>query len=80
MFNHSSWNASHGGKKFQVFSWCQEIKQDIVLWTDASHAANHLHVVRIPDVVAKNESSAGGGRHQSRENIEEGSFARAVVS
>lgn len=77
---HRAWNATHCGKEFEVLARRQQIKEDVVLWADSGHTAYRPHVVRIAHIVTEYEGGARCRCGQTREDVEEGGLAGAVVA
>lgn len=77
---HRARNAAHCGEEFEVLARRQQIEEDVVLRADPGHAAYRPHVVGIAHVVAEYEGGAGWRRGQTREDVEEGGLAGAVVA
>lgn len=77
---HRAWNSTHGGEVFEMLARRQQIEKDVVLRTDSCHAAYRPHVVRVADIVAEYEGGAGSRCGKTRENVEEGGLAGAIVS
>lgn len=77
---HRARYAAYRGEELQVLARRQQVEKDIVLRTYAGHAADRPHVVGVTHVVAEDQSGAGRGRGEAREDVEEGGLAGAVVA
>lgn len=73
-------NATHCSEEFEMLARRQQIKEDVVLRTDSGHTAYRPHVVGITHIVTEYEGGAGCRCGQTRENVEEGGLASAVVA
>lgn len=80
MSYHRARNAAHCGKEFEVLARRQQVEEDVVLRTDPGHAAYRPHVVGIAHIVAEYKGGAGCRWGQTREDVEEGGLAGAVVA
>lgn len=68
------------GEKLQVFFRGKIVEEDVVLRTDAGHAADFVHVVRITNVITENVRGAGRRCRQPGEYVEERGLTGAVVT
>lgn len=71
---------AYRGEELEVLARRQQVEEDVVLRAYAGHAADRPHVVAVTHVVAEDQSGAGGGRGEAREDVEEGGLAGAVVA
>lgn len=77
---HRAWNATHCCEELEMLTRRQQIEKDVVLRTDAGHAAYRPHIIRIAHVIPEYEGGTRCRCSQTREDVEESGLTGAVVA